>query len=239
MRYQITAIECAPLNGSNFTCLFDTYSPYLYEVVFSGAKFDSRRVYRYFKVPDHDGRYFVVTHSYFGVLTFTDNDRAQTDWVIEVFKRIESGGDGNAFGFQPLAARAPFTIIERANETAGLAFCTNSQAAPLVFAQVSSLRLEIRNLSLNFSAAKVNLGNFETSSAISFKDAFQASDNPDALDAAAWWPFFLLLALLVLVALVYLAVVARKQAAAHADIEEARKYSSIEQKDKASTPAEL
>ena len=101
------------------------------------------------------------------------------------------------------------------------------------------MRLDIRNLSLNFSAAKVSIGNFESSSEITFKDAFQASDNPDAKDPVTWWPFFLLLAILILGALAYLAINAKKQAVVHAEIEEAKKYSSIDQNDKASTPAEL
>ena len=226
-RTYITSIECRGLADVHFTCVFDTYSPFMYEIVFTGDKFDQRSVYTYNKIPDHDGRYFVVTHSYFGVLTTTTRGAGSPDsWMIEVYKRAQAGGDGNAYGFVPLEARGPFTIVERKDGSVVMAHCTDKKAVPLRFSKISTLQIEIKDSALNFSQALLELGNLEGTARINLQAVF--SPEADVKNPVKPLFFFLLLAALIVLAIVYNVYSRIKQDSSN--LTDSQKYASIEDK---------
>jgi hypothetical protein len=218
--YSIFAVECTNLNDTAFACVYDTYSTNLYEQVILEHVPNPITTYEYKKIPDYDGRYFVMTPTYFAVLGM--NTR-RTDFDIFFYRRMEKGGNGQAWASIKMDGRAPYTMYDRANGTTSVAFATNIANVPLRFADVGDMKIDIKNTSLDLSQVYLQLSNFNSTTKISLDKIF--SGDSTSTPAVAAWFFFLLLGLMVLVGVAYMIWVRIKQDEDNAKTQ----YGSIDQ----------
>lgn len=156
LTYNIFAVECTALTSNQFTCMLDTYSTNFVEYVATESATDGSLSYQNFmykKVPNYDGRYLVITPTFFGQLANSPKDRKH---ALHVYKRISAGGSANVYAIRKLLEKfAPFTMMDLANSTTVLSYCTREPNAPLLFTTIGPLMLEVANT--NFDASKVNI----------------------------------------------------------------------------------
>lgn len=199
-KHYIFAIECVTLNDESFSCVYDTYSTKMYEVVIKESDFNDTQIFKYNKIPDYDGRYFVMTPSYFAVLA--SNSRHDI-WDILIYKRQSVGGSKNLYSFVEMDSRSPYTMKELANGTTTVSYCTKRENEPLKFAKMHPLAIVIKERDLNLSSISLTFKNPVHTRSLTLAEIFAG---PARVSSASAWPFILILSALIILSVAYLAI---------------------------------
>lgn len=225
--FRIRAIECEELDDIRYTCIYDTLSTQMFEVIVSETHISDLMVYSYAKVPDFQGIHYAFSPNYFGVMNF---DRRNQRAEIHVYKRIEAGGSGMVWGQHSVESfNAPYTILDRSNETSVLAYCTRENLYPLRFAHIRPVILNFRvnnTQNLNLSAIKVHFmnGRGQQASTVTLAEIFGSTSDGST---HKFWVFGLILAVLILFGIGYTVYVRTKAESSGSEIGESGKFASV------------
>jgi hypothetical protein len=196
-RWPITKIECGDPGLFTFTCILDTYSTSLVELIYNEQGNLTANTYE--KVPNYDGRYFVVSKDYFAQQV---KDQKYQDEHLIVYKRLQSGGSPRVYSQVGVTGPAPFTLnYDNGSGSTFMAYATSNVTAPVNFVQIGQLSVSLQTTNLDLSQIYLVLHNPYVNATITLQAIFDGAGSNEGPTSPAF--FIILLALLILLGIAY------------------------------------
>ena len=197
--YKIESILCERDNSTHFYCIINYDSPFSYEYIFKNTDGSGGSTNFYFKLPGYESTYLQGSPGHFVQLA-QKNHFGTTTYVV--YKRITHGGSSDVYYTQDNDAPRDFAMTADKNGQSRMQLLTGFQTAPLFFLNVGPFMLNISKGG-NISKAVLTVDGLpgQTHSEIAIGDII---DHKDVIyKPVDWWPFVVILALLLVIALGY------------------------------------
>ena len=203
-RLSILSIECRNVDDKLFYCLNNMYGTKITEAVYDSSNPDAvMHNYTYFKLPGYEGWQVDGNSEHFVMMA--SQGYSGIGHKIIAFKRQYRGGSGDVYYTRDIDQERPFTLTTCRHGMSHLQVATHDDVTPLVFLEVTDLQLKVTDASeLKGLALHIDSSPGAISPTISMTEVFGGPS--DKGEAAAWWPFVLILVLLVMASVAYLAI---------------------------------
>ena len=214
--YRIISLEIANHNSSVFYILLNTESVNIFEVVFDAVNILPLKTFTYNKLPGFDGMHLDGNNRHFVHLVAAK--RGHEGYMYVFYHRIMAGADGSADPYWSLHQdiSRPFTITNCAKNMSHFQLTTPYKTVPLFFLTVNHMMLNI-SAGADLSQAKIDIEGNPHASHVQFTvNSIVGSDTtPEA--SSAWWPYLLILGLLVFVAVGFIVWKSKKDGVKEAE----------------------
>lgn len=192
--YEITSVECDIHDATHFYMLINTAGTKIYEFVIESNSPSFGKPYIYFKVPHTMGRYIHGNNRHFVVLTADPREEEGVRYIF--YHRIIAGGSPHAYWSLHNDIPRPFTITNCPHNMSHFQLATFSPYVPLKFLTVGPMQLNVTdNSNWQSIAIEFHSSPHAQETKLSLKDIFTGGS--DSKDSSSWWPFVLLIAVLV------------------------------------------
>lgn len=199
--FKIQSFDCRPENGTFFYCILNYDAPIMFEYSINGSDPSSFTTeYMYYKLPNYFSMYLHGSSDYFMQIT-EDPDFRHTKYVV--YKRISKGGQEDAYYSQDGDAPRSFTMTNNRNGTNMFMFLTGFQDAPLFFLKVDKMAIRAPS-GANLSLAHLEIEGLPGSPHLDLKVDSIISGGSNDSKKVSYWPFVVILVVLVLIAVIYL-----------------------------------
>lgn len=208
--YRIISITAKNHNESVFYILINTESINIYEIIVDTVSLKVLAVFSYNKVPGFDGHHLDGNNRH---LVHMVGSRRTDDRVRYVFyHRIIDGSDGSADPYWSLHndQPRPFTLTNCIHNNSHFQLTTSFRTVPLYFLTVGRMTLNISE-GADFSKAKIEIEGIPhaTFEEFSIQDII-GGVTPEPTGSSAWWPYFVILGILIFIAVGFIAWKAKK-----------------------------
>jgi hypothetical protein len=196
--FKMDQIFCQSDNSTNFYCLVNYEAPFVYEYVLNNKDGSTHNADFYYKLPGYMPMYLHGSSDYFVQMT-ESNHFKETTYVV--YKRLSKGGTPDVYYTQDGDAPRTFCMTSDKDGQTRLQLATGFENAPLFFLNVGPFMLNISE-GANISKAILNIDGLPGQTHVEIRVADIVGQ--EILGPANWWPFAILLALLLVIALVYI-----------------------------------
>lgn len=230
--YAITFLHCGPHNSTHFYCLINSRSTVIQEFIFDGVTYQNLpQSFSYPKMPNFDGVVLDSDGEYFVYLGESRRPTYEARYLA--YKRQSRGGDGYIWYSQHTDTPRPFTVSRGPQHSTRFQFCSAFPTIPVFFLKIDKALLNITDR-VNLTTAEIMIDGIPGSShkAIAVSSLMGAATN-----SGKWWPFLLILGVLILCAIGYIVYINTKKRSDHGEEvssgvkTEGDKYASLKTED--------
>ena len=201
--YQVMSLFARVHNDTAFYVVFNTNSPYIFEYIYDTKNnFQNPAHFKYMKMPGHDGRYMDGNKQNFVMLTMGDIQSGDAGARYIVYTRQCQTNNGSVFPTWSMYndVPRPFTLTNCKHNMSHFQFATAFDAIPVAFLYIAPMQLNVTDASqLANAVLEIDAAAHVQSLEIKFADIIDGGG--DDKKALPWWPFALVIGILVLAAL--------------------------------------
>lgn len=201
--YSIMSIVGKSVNTTHFYLLFNTYSNRIYELVFdmSSGSLTPPRVWMYWKLPGFDGHFIDGNQKHIAHMVRDMRHQAENSHRLVIYKRQPDGGQNQVYWTYHNDLSRAFTLTTCPHNMSHLTVTTPFPNAPIFFLEIIPFQLFVKE-GADLSQAKLDIVSNVFSSPIEFNvaDIINGGGGDDTGSSAKWWPFVLVIGILVLAA---------------------------------------
>jgi hypothetical protein len=221
INYQIVSLFAKEHNETAFYVVFNTASPYIFEYVYDTAtNFQNPGNFRYMKMPGHEGRYMDGNKQNIVMLTMGDLPSGDAGARYIFYNRQVQANNGSTFpswSFFSGPAR-PFSMTNCPRNNSHFQFAAPFDTAPILFFHVKPMKLNITDSSrLKDAIIEIDAAAHVQSAEISVADIISGDDDEGDKSSLNWWPFVLVIGVLILLAVGFIIYKAQKDKAMESD----------------------
>lgn len=223
--FAIESIECKADTNTSFFCLLNTNSINIFEMCFDyQAGLTTTNTYS--KVPGYNGKFMSANERHFIHMVHTYRFPYSVMYVA--YQRFANGGSQYPYYTQENDMQRPFALTTCPHGKSHFQMTTSFPTAPLYFLVVSPMTLNVIDANANFTAAIVEITSASNLNPLdlSIADIIDGGvgPNPDG-STLKWWPFVLIIAILIVIAIAF--IVYKSQHDAEATTDDPDKYVSL------------
>ena len=219
MNYPVVSLFAKEHNSTAFYVVFNTFSPYIYESLYDTTNFANVQRFTYMKMPGHDGRFMDGNMHNIVMLTFGDLPSGDLGARYVFYNRqtqLNNGSKTAIWTFHNDEPR-PFSLTVCHSNYSHFQFASPFDTAPLVFLYLDQMQLNITdNSRLKYAYLEIDAAAHVPSAQINIADIINGGED-DAKKSMAWWPFVLVIGVLILLAVGFIVYKAQKDKAIEAD----------------------
>lgn len=237
--YNVESLIAKVHNETAFYVVLNTESPYIYEMIYDTENLQNHQVYKYMKMPGHWGRYMDGNRQNFVIDTSSDVAHMDAGSRLIFYTRQSQTNNGSIYPTwsQHNDIIRPFTLTNCPRNNSHFQMATAFEAIPLVFLHVKPMQLNVTDAStLKYAVFDVEGLPHQPTSEIKINDIIDAGSDDDDTSSMAWWPFVLVIGVLILLAVGFIIYKAQKDKAMEADDPE--NYISLKPEGKDARPSE-
>lgn len=238
--YNIMSLFAKVHNETAFYIILNTESPYIIELVFDTSNgLKDPQMYRYMKMPGHYGRYMDGNMQNFVIMTSSDLAHMDAGARYVFYNRQSQTNNGSVYPIwsQHNDIPRPFTLTNCPMNNSHFQMATAFDRIPLVFLHVKPMKLNITDqASLKYAVLEFDGAPHQSSTEIRIIDIISGGGDDDDKKSMAWWPFVLVIGILILLAVGFIIYKAQKDKAMEADDPE--NYISLKPDAKDARPSE-
>lgn len=200
--YNIFTIQARNHNASHFYIVLNTHSVKIYELVYNAVLLVQPMVYFYWKAPGFDGMFIDGNNRHIVQMTHSQRTEGEVRYVF--WKRQIDGGSSNIYWSLHNDQYRPFTITNCQHNMSHFQLASAFPNAPLFFLVVAPLQLNF-TAGADISHAKLDIvGSTFGHSVTEFSVADIINGGGDGGKALKWWPFVIVIGILVLLAVAFI-----------------------------------
>ena len=224
LKYEIVSLFAKEHNETAFYVVFNTASPYIFEYIYDTANnFKNPASFKYMKMPGHDGRFMDGNKQNIVMLTFGDLPSGDAGARFIFYNRQCQTNNGSIYPVwtyhydQP----RPFSLTNCQHNMSHFQFATPFDTAPLHFFHMSTMQLNVTNSSrlkdvVLYIDAAAHVHSSELNLSVIINGGGGGGDDGKK-SSMAWWPFVLVIGVLILLAVGFIIYKAQKDKAMEAD----------------------
>jgi hypothetical protein len=199
--YNIINVECKPINNDCAMCLLNTLGTQINEFVLN----ISARVpitsgpYVYYKLPGFDGRRMDGNKDY---IMYSGSSFGGADHFKYIaYQRVATGGTGDVFYVQDGDRMRPFTITTCRHGMTHFQHLSPFPSLPLFFLQILPMSINITEYGVDYSQIFLNIESLPGAQALQIPLSALIGTS---VSSVSWWPFAIILGVLILTSIVYI-----------------------------------
>ena len=238
--YNVLSLFAKVHNETAFYVILNTDSPYITEIIYDSANdFQSPQVFTYMKMPGHNGRYMDGNKQNFVIMTRGDIASMDAGARYVFYNRQSQTNNGSIYPIwsQHNDIPRPFTLTNCPRNNSHFQMATAFDTIPLVFLKTAPMQLNVTDPSaLKYAVLEFDGTPHQSSVEIKIGEIISGGGDDDDKKSMAWWPFVLVIGILILVAVGFIIYKAQKDKAMEADDPE--NYISLKPEAKDARPSE-
>ena len=216
--YQIWSLFAKNHNSTSFYIVFNTNSPFIFEFIYDTANIGYPQTFKYMKLPGHEGRYMDGNHQNIVILTTGDlpSGDAGARYVFYNRQCQTNNGSIHAIWTYYNDIPRPFTLTNCPANNSHFQFASPFDTVPVIFLKVARMQLNITdNTRLQYAVLEIDSAAHVEATEIKITDIIDAGS--DSKKSMAWWPFVLVIGVLILLAVAFIIYKAQKDKAMESD----------------------
>ena len=214
--YRIISLEVENHNSSVFYILLNTESVNIFEVIFDAVNIVPLKTYTYNKLPGFEGRHMDGNNRHF--VHLVSPKRGHEGYMYIFYHRIVAGADGSPEPYWSLHQdiSRPFTITNCAKNMSHFQLTTSFKTVPLYFLVVNHMMLNI-SAGADLSQAKIDIEGLPHAAHVQFSVKSIVGSDTTPESSAAWWPYLVILGVLIFIAIGFIVWKSKKDGAKAAE----------------------
>ena len=217
LNYRINSLFAKEHNSTAFYVVFNTDSPYLIEYVYDEKYMDHPAIFRYNKMPGHDGRFMDGNMQNIAMMTFADIASGDSGIRYVFWTRQIQTNNGSIFPVWTMHSESPrpFAMTNCPHNMSHFHWASHWETSPLIFLYVAPMMLNISdNTKIEHAVLEIETAAHQTGYSIKIMDIIGGDE---AKKSMAWWPFVLVIGVLILLAVGFIIYKAQKDKAMEVD----------------------
>ena len=202
-------------NDTAFYVIINYASPYITESIYDSANnYKDPQKFTYMKMPGHDGRYMDGNMQNFVMMTSGDIQSGDAGARYIFYTRQSQLNNGSAFPIWTFHndIPRPFTMTNCRKNNSHFQYASPFSTVPAVFLTVAPMQINVTNpQDLQYAILEIDAAAHVESAEISIASIINNEGEPKK--AMAWWPFLLVIGVLILLAVGFIAYKAQKDKA--------------------------
>jgi hypothetical protein len=199
--YNIVSLFAKVHNDTSFYVILNTESPYIVEIIYDTAnEIHDPQTFKYMKVPGYSGRYMAGNLQNFVIETMGDIASMDHGARYYFYNRQIQTNNGSIYpvwSYHNDIPR-PFTLTNCPHNNSHFQVTTPFDTVPLVFLRVAPMQLNVTDPSaLKNAILEFDGSPHQESSEIKIGDIISDGRDDEDKKALPWWPFALLIGILV------------------------------------------
>lgn len=195
--YEMYSLDSHNHNSTHFYFIVNCQGTRFYEFVYNSVQIGQPLTFTYYKIPGMWGRYISSSREHFAVMMNDARHGHETRYVF--YRRQVFGGGQFAYWTVRNDEPRPFTLTTCNHNKTHFQMATGYEAIPLAFQVVGPLMLNITsNASLDTIVLEIEGAPGSSHQDFKLSDIIDNSSDPEA--SSSWWPYVLLILVLVLCA---------------------------------------
>lgn len=200
--YDVISIVGKQHNSTAYYLVLNAFSNTIYEIVID-INAAAPLTYVYWKVENYDG--YIVDGNKHHIAVMSRNMRSEGGARLVIFKRQINGGGPNVYWIYHNDEFRSFTLTDCPQNMSHLQVATPFENAPVFFLEVQRMQLQIQD-GADLTKASLELISAAQSQAAQFNlSQIINGGGSDTGKSTKWWPFVLIIGLLVLLAVGFIA----------------------------------